>query len=81
MLMWGSAAAALLVPLVAMQFTAEMNWQPWDFIVFGAMLLAACGTYELLAMRSASAAFRTGVGITIVTAFLLMWINLAVGIE
>ena len=44
---WGTAAFLLLLPLFAMQFTEEVNWDAVDFIAFGAMLLAACGAYEL----------------------------------
>ncbi|MDQ2695792.1 MAG: hypothetical protein M3Z21_10530, partial [Pseudomonadota bacterium] len=44
---WGTAAFLLLLPLAAMQFTNEVNWDETDFIVFGAMLAVACGTCEL----------------------------------
>ena len=30
----------LLVPLVAMQFTDEVNWGPLDFVVAGVLLLS-----------------------------------------
>jgi len=77
---WGSAVLLLLLPLVAMQFTEEVAWTPFDFIVFGVMLLAACGTYELGARLSSSTAYRAAIGIAVVAGFLLVWINLAVGI-
>ena len=70
----------LMLPLVAMQFTDEVNWDETDFIVFGAMLLTACGTYELAARTKGNLAFRLAVGVAIAAAFLLVWINLAVGI-
>jgi hypothetical protein len=77
---WGSAALLLLLPLVAMQFTNEMNWDETDFIVFGAMLLAACGTYELAARMMGNRAYRAAVGVAVAAAFILVWMNLAVGI-
>jgi hypothetical protein len=40
---WGTAAFLLLLPWVAMQFTTEVNWTLFDFLVIGVMLLAACG--------------------------------------
>ena len=78
--MWGAAAFLLALPAIAMQFTDEMKWDETDFIVIGTMLLAACGTFELAARASGSWAYRAGVAIAIAAAFLLIWINLAVGI-
>ena len=77
---WGAAAFLLLLPLVAMQFTDEVNWDKTDFIVFGAMLAVACGTYELAARVTASRAYRAAIGTAVAAAFILVWMNLAVGI-
>jgi hypothetical protein len=70
----------LLLPLVAMQFTDRVNWDETDFLVFGAMLFGACGAYEIAARATANRAYRAAVGVALVAAFLLIWINLAVGI-
>jgi hypothetical protein len=77
---WSGAAFLLLLPLVAMQFTNEVNWDETDFIVFGAMLTVACGTYELAARLTGNRAYRAGVGVAVAAAFILVWMNLAVGI-
>ncbi len=77
---WGTAALLLMVPLVAMQFTEEVNWDLPDFMFMGVMLTAACGTYELAARVTSSSAYRTAVAIAVAASFLLIWINLAVGI-
>ncbi len=77
---WGTAALLLLLPLVAMQFTKEMAWGLADFAIFGAMLLGACGTYELAARATGNNAYRAAVGIALAAAFILVWMNLAVGI-
>ena len=77
---WGTAAFLLLLPSVAMQFTKEVNWDETDFIVFGAMLLVACGTYELATTRTGNTSYRAAVGIAVAAAFILVWMNLAVGI-
>jgi hypothetical protein len=63
-----------------MQFTNEMNWDETDFVVFGAMLFGACGVYELAARMTPSFAYRAAVGVAVVAAFILIWMNLAVGI-
>ena len=77
---WIIAALLLLLPLAAMQFTDEMNWDETDFLVLGAMLLAACGTYGLTTRMTGNTAYRAAVGVAVVAAFILIWMNLAVGI-
>jgi hypothetical protein len=77
---WGTAAFLLLLPLIAMQFTNEMNWDETDFVVFGAMLFGACGIYELAARMTPSSAYRAAVGVAVMATFILIWMNLAVGI-
>lgn len=76
---WSAAAALLLLPLVAMQFTNEVNWTGSDFAVFGAMLLVAGLAYEFIASAAGNTAYRLGAGVAVATAFLLVWVNLAVG--
>ena len=78
--MWCGAALLLLLPWVAMQFTGEVAWDLSDFIIFGAMLLGACGTCELAVRMNGSSAYHAAVGVAVAAAFLLVWINLAVGI-
>ena len=77
---WALAALLLLLPLVAMQVTDEVAWDETDFIVMGALLFGACGAYELAARRTGNGAYRAAVGVAVVAALLLIWINLAVGI-
>lgn len=77
---WATAALMLLVPFVAMQLTDEMSWGPFDFAVLGALLLAACGTFELTVRMTGSASYRAAVGVAVAGAFFLVWVNLAVGI-
>lgn len=80
MAIWGTAALVLLLPLLAMQFTEEVAWDLADFVIFGAMLAGACGTYELAARATGNKAYRAAVGVALATAFILLWMNLAVGI-
>jgi hypothetical protein len=63
-----------------MQFTDEVVWDETDFIVFGAMLVAAGGTFEVAARMSGNNAYRAAVGVAVAAAFILVWMNLAVGI-
>lgn len=57
-----------------------MNWTLFDFVVMGAMLLGAGGAYAFLRRRANSGSYRFGVAVAIAAAFLLVWLNGAVGI-
>lgn len=60
---WGGATFALLLPLIAMQFTSEVDWDFMDFAVFGVMLLVVCGTYEFATRLTGNRAHRSAVAI------------------
>ena len=77
---WTAAAFLLLLPLVAMQFTEEVVWDVSDFVVFGALLVGAGVAFELAARKTCNSAYKTGVGLALTAAFLLIWVNGAVGI-
>ena len=77
---WRTAVFLLLLPLVAMQFTEEVQWTLLDFVVFGAMLAGACGAYELAARASGNGVYRTAAGVAVMAAFILVWLSLGVGI-
>lgn len=70
----------LMIPLVAMHFTDEVDWKPFDFLIAGVLLLGSGFLYEWISGRFQINAYRFAVGITVVSALLLIWINLAVGI-
>lgn len=77
---WGVAAALLLLPLAAMQFTPEVSWTASDFIVWGIMLGTVGGLFELAVRLSPLPSYRIGFGLALIGAFLVTWANLAVGI-
>jgi hypothetical protein len=71
---------ALLIPLVAMQFTPEVNWTFYDFVFAGALIFGTGFLYELIAGKGGNKAYRAAVAVALGTVFLLIWINGAVGI-
>lgn len=73
-------AFILMLPLVAMQFTDEVVWDLFDFIVMGGLLFGAGLAYELVARRSEKTVYRVAFGVGLAGAFLLFWVNGAVGI-
>lgn len=72
-------ALILLVPLVAMQFSDEVNWDLADFVIIGTLLMSAGLTYELMKTR-VNAKYRSTLALGVITAVLLIWAELAVGI-
>lgn len=78
-LIWGGAAALLMLPAVAMQFDAGVDWDYRDFIIVAVMLSALCGAIELGARLSSSLWYRAAVAAGAGASFLLVWVNLAVG--
>lgn len=80
LVMWAIAAMLWLLPLIAMRFTREVAWDVFDFVLWGVMLTVAAGTVEVATRLSGSWAYRLGVGVAVAAAFLLIWLNLAVGI-
>jgi len=80
LIFWSIPAALLLLPAVAMQFTDEVNWDAFDFI-FATIMFGSVGlVLELTVRASRSVPFRVGVGMALAAAFLIIWINGAVGI-
>ena len=70
----------LMIPLVSMQFTDEVNWDLMDFVVMGVLLFSTGLIYVLVSKTSENLVYRIAVGISVVSGLLLIWINLAVGI-
>lgn len=77
---WAAAAALWLTPLIAMQFTKEVVWDLFDFMLFGVMLLTVCGLLEVATRMSRNLFYRLGFGLALAAGFVLVWMNLAVGI-
>lgn len=80
MVAWAIAVFLLLLPLVAMQFTDDVNWSAGDFVFAGVLLFGSLGAYELAVRMTSDWAYRAGAGVALAAALLLVWINGAVGI-
>lgn len=73
-------ATILLIPLIAMNFTDEVNWGILDFVVMAVLLLSIGFTYIFLTRAVKNLPYQVAVGLALFSCFLLIWINLAVGI-
>lgn len=76
---WGTAVLLLLLPLVAMQFTDEVNWTEEDFIFAGIMIGGTGALFELTVRMSSNLAYRAGVAFALAASFLTLWAIAAVG--
>ena len=72
---WGGAVVLLTVPLLL-----QFPWTLSDFIFAGAVFAIVGGTFELAVRKSGNKWYRGGVAVALATAFLLVWINGAVGV-
>jgi hypothetical protein len=70
----------LSIPLIAMQFTDEVNWTLGDFIVMGVLLFGVSLIYELLVKRVRDKDHRYYVTIVLILGFVWLWAELAVGL-
>jgi hypothetical protein len=69
----------LLIPLIAMQFTGEVNWTLLDFVTMGSLLFGT-GSMFVLTARKIDQKYRVAIGIGFAIAFLWLWAELAVGV-
>ncbi len=70
----------MLIPFVAMQFTNQVDWSPFDFLVMGILLTGTGLTIELVLRKVSKFKHRLVLCGTILFLFFLVWAELAVGI-
>lgn len=73
-------ALILSIPLVAMQFTNEVNWTILDFAVAGILLLGTALFCEIVVRKIKDTKYKIILCSTILLFLVLVWIELAVGI-
>lgn len=79
-LILATAAALLSVPAIAMLFTAEVQWDLFDFIVAGVLLFGTGLTIELVLRKVKTTRNRVIVTGIILFLLFLVWAELAVGV-
>jgi peptidoglycan/LPS O-acetylase OafA/YrhL len=70
----------LLVPLIAMQFTSDVNWSVFDFAVASVLLFGTGLLCEFVMRKVKTMKLRIIICAVILIALFLIWAELAVGI-
>jgi len=70
----------LLIPLIAMQLTNEVNWSFFDFIIMGALLTIIGLLIGIILQKVKNSKNRLILIVTIIMMFFLIWAELAVGL-
>jgi hypothetical protein len=74
------AAILLTIPLIAMQFTHEVDWTVSDFIIMGVLLFGTGLTCEFILRMVKSIKYRIIICGAVLLVFFLIWAEMAVGI-
>lgn len=75
-----TAAGILFIPLIAMQFSSEVNWDIFDFIVMGILLLSTGLLCELVLRKVKTTKNRIIICGAVLIILFLVWAELAVGV-
>jgi len=70
----------LIIPLIAMQFSNEVNWSWGDFLIMGILLLGTGLLCEFILRKVKKNRDRIILCVGIFVLFFLVWAELAVGI-
>ncbi|UQB68495.1 hypothetical protein [Epilithonimonas zeae] len=70
----------LSIPLIAMQFTKEVNWAFSDFLIMGILLFATVFTIDFVLKKIKTLKSRLILVVGILALLVLVWAELAVGI-
>jgi len=70
----------LLLPLIGMFISNEINWSFFDFIIMGILILSLSFSIKQVLKTTKNINYRILIIIVILILFLLIWAELAVGI-
>ncbi|MBD0834491.1 hypothetical protein ICJ84_03475 [Aestuariibaculum suncheonense] len=76
----GAISLLLVIPFIAMQFSPEVNWNLFDFIVMGILLLIVGLFLELILRTFHKPSVKIVLIVILFLLFILTWAELAVGI-
>ena len=74
------SGALLLVPLIGSQFSQEVNWSGFDYIVAAILLGGTSFVLDFVLDKAKNKQSRWAWGIIVLLALALVWAELAVGV-
>src|SRR5690606_39874017 len=78
---WSSDVCSSDLPLIAMQFSEEVQWTLFDFVFVAVVLSGALIAYEVATRISSLTTYRMAAAVAILTSVMLLWITGAVRSE
>lgn len=70
----------LMIPLVAMQVSHEVDWDETDFIIIGSLLFIVGSMFIIAARKITKTSHRIAIGLGLTLMLMYIWAELAVGI-
>lgn len=70
----------LLIPLISMQFTDQVNWSPLDFLIAGILLLGTGLVVEAILRKVEKMENRLALCLVVLVLTGLIWAEMAVGL-
>ncbi len=80
MITFGMVAFILAIPLMAMQFTHQVDWKLFDFLIMGILLSITALVIELATRKVRSTNWRLIITLAVILVLFLIWAELAVGV-
>lgn len=70
----------LLVPFIASQFSDEVNWSGFDYLVMAILLGTTSVVLDFVLTKAKNKQSRWAWGIAVVLALVIVWVEIAVGV-
>jgi hypothetical protein len=70
------ALALLMAPLLASQVVEGWNWNPWTFVFAYVAFFGTGLAYAFIARKMGAWAYKAGVGLALLTGFVMGWTNM-----
>lgn len=79
-LIYGIAMLLLIIPFIGMQFSKEVNWSAFDFLIAGVLLFGTALIVDTILRKIKSNGQRMFLILLALLILFLIWAELAVGI-